>query len=120
MASPFTCMAIILHCLARGECSRGFTLGTGLGSISLATDVQGNLLAQARYAPYGQVRWDGDTAVPTKFAFREQVSGFDNGLADKRDSPQWTSSSRLGLCHHHLTLHRHTRCNIPHGPRAGT
>jgi len=40
-----------------------------LGSVSLATDDEGNLLSQARFTPYGQMRWDGDTVMPTKFAF---------------------------------------------------
>jgi hypothetical protein len=39
----------------------------------LTTDEQGNLLAQARYTPYGQVRWDGDTVMPTKFAFTSET-----------------------------------------------
>ena len=36
---------------------------------------RGNLLSQARYAPYGQVRWDGGTLMPTKFAFTGQRQG---------------------------------------------
>ena len=42
-----------------------------LGSVSLATDDEGNLLSQARYTPYGQVRWDGRTVnASTHIAFR--------------------------------------------------
>jgi len=46
--------------------------------VSLATDEQGNLISQARYIPYGQVRWNGDTVMPTKFGFagqREKLLG---------------------------------------------
>jgi len=68
--------AVYLHGDHPSLCS-----GQALGSVSLATDEQGNLLAQARYAPYGQVRWNGETAMPTKFAFTGQrQDGF--GLMD--------------------------------------
>ncbi len=40
-----------------------------LGSVSLSTDEQGYLISQARYTPYGQVRWNGGTDMPTKLAF---------------------------------------------------
>ncbi len=56
--------------------------GDHLGSVSLATDADGNLLAQARYAPYGQVRWSGDTIMPTKFAFTGQRADDGFGLMD--------------------------------------
>jgi hypothetical protein len=46
--------------------------GDNLGSVSLATDADGELVSQARYSPYGQVRWSGDTAMPTKFSFTSQ------------------------------------------------
>jgi len=64
------------------ECGEAVYLhGDHLGSVSLATDHNGNLVAQARYAPYGQVRWNGETAMPTKFAFTGQrQDGF--GLMD--------------------------------------
>jgi RHS repeat-associated protein len=65
-----------------GDCRDAVYLhGDHLGSVSLATDDQGNLLSQARYTPYGQVRWNGDTVMPTKFAFTGQrQDGF--GLMD--------------------------------------
>jgi RHS repeat-associated protein len=55
--------------------------GDHLGSVSLATNTDGDLVSQARYSPYGQVRWSGDTAMPTKYAFTGQrQDGF--GLMD--------------------------------------
>jgi RHS repeat-associated protein len=55
--------------------------GDHLGSVSLATDADGDLVSQARYTPYGQVRWSGETVMPTKYAFTGQrQDGF--GLMD--------------------------------------
>jgi hypothetical protein len=60
--TPCNCMATILRS-ARDR----------LGSVSLTTDDQGYLLSQARYTPYGQVRWNGNSVMPTKFAFTSEI-----------------------------------------------
>jgi hypothetical protein len=52
------------------ECGEAVYLhGDHLGSVSLATYHTGNLVSQTRYTPYGQVRWSGETVMPTKFSF---------------------------------------------------
>jgi RHS repeat-associated protein len=55
--------------------------GDHLGSTSLTTDANGNVVAQVRYLPYGEERW-GTGALPTDFGFtgQRQESGF--GLYD--------------------------------------
>jgi RHS repeat-associated protein len=45
-----------------------------LGSVSLATDQQGNLLSQARHTPYGEVRWPENPDMPTDFGYTGQRS----------------------------------------------
>ena len=61
------------HC-AGDECGEPVYLhGDHLGSVSLATDVNGELIAQARYEPYGKLRWNGDTVMLTKFGFTCEI-----------------------------------------------
>jgi RHS repeat-associated protein len=51
------------------------------GNVSLAKDSSSELVAQAGYEPYGKLCWNGDTAMPTDFAFTGQrQDGF--GLMD--------------------------------------
>jgi hypothetical protein len=45
--------------------------GDHLGSTSLTTDQNGNVVAETRYLPYGQERWN-DGATPTDFTFTGQ------------------------------------------------
>jgi hypothetical protein len=40
--------------------------------VSLETDASGELIANARYEPYGKLRWNGDTVMPTDYAFTGQ------------------------------------------------
>ena len=47
--------------------------GDHLGSASLTTDSAGGVVSQARYAPFGAVRWQSG-AMPTNYTFQSQRS----------------------------------------------
>ena len=49
-----------------------FLHGDHLGSVSLVTDAAGNLVSQARYSPYGEVRWPSVSQMPTDFGYTGQ------------------------------------------------
>ncbi|MFL7808105.1 MAG: RHS repeat-associated core domain-containing protein, partial [Anaerolineae bacterium] len=57
--------------------------GDHLGSTSLTTDASGNVVAEQRYYPYGEVRWTNGT-LPTDYTFTGQRDEFDLGLMDYR------------------------------------
>ncbi|MCP5022360.1 MAG: RHS repeat-associated core domain-containing protein, partial [bacterium] len=45
--------------------------GDHLGSTSLTTDSSGGIISEARYSPYGQIRWNNGTNI-TDFGFTSQ------------------------------------------------
>ncbi len=55
--------------------------GDHLGSTSLTTDSTGGIISEARYLPYGQVRWSNGTSV-TDFGFTSQRNEASFGLLD--------------------------------------
>jgi hypothetical protein len=74
----------------RGFFERGFK--RYLYSVSLATDADGDLLSQARYSPYGQVRWSGETVMPTNNSFTGQQS--DGSLSGYLPAPRGRQPER--------------------------
>jgi RHS repeat-associated protein len=56
--------------------------GDHLGSTSLTTDRDKNVVAQTRYLPYGEERWTGDSSQPTDFTFTGQRAEAGFGLMD--------------------------------------
>jgi RHS repeat-associated protein len=46
--------------------------GQALGSVSLVTDSTGSVVSQARYTPYGELRWPDVSQIPTDFGYTGQ------------------------------------------------
>ncbi|RIK33445.1 MAG: hypothetical protein DCC55_34920, partial [Chloroflexi bacterium] len=67
--------------------------GDHLGSTSLTTDSSGQVVHEARYLPYGQVRWENGSAT-TDFGFTGQRDESSFGLMDFNARYY---SSRLGM-----------------------
>jgi len=53
-----------------------------LGSTSLTTDINGTVVAETRYLPYGEERWTAGDAQPTDFTFTGQRAERGFGLMD--------------------------------------
>jgi hypothetical protein len=69
----FNGQRIAMQRCADNDCREPVYLhGDHLGSVSLATDADGELIAQARHEPYSKMRWDGNTVMPTDYAFTGQ------------------------------------------------
>ena len=70
------------QCHNNGTCAGAMYLhGDHLGSVSLVTDSNGNVVSQARYTPYGELRWPAVSQMPTDFGYTGQrADGF--GLMD--------------------------------------
>jgi RHS repeat-associated protein len=49
-----------------------YMYGDHLGSVSLVTDDSGNVVSQARYTPYGELRWPAVSQMPTDFGYTGQ------------------------------------------------
>jgi len=57
--------------------------GDHLGSVSMSTDANGNLVSQMRFTPFGEeLTWEGSGASPTDFGFTGQRSERGFGLMD--------------------------------------
>jgi len=64
-----------------------YLLGDHLGSTSIATDTNGNLVTETRYKPWGEVRStkDGtgaDSTLPTRYTYTGQYSYMDDSATD--------------------------------------
>ena len=55
--------------------------GDHLGSTSLTTDINGEVVSEVRYVPYGEERWSNGASV-TDFGFTSQRSEASFGLMD--------------------------------------
>jgi len=72
------------YTLARLAAARaGYIHSDHLGSVSLTTDASAAVVAETRYLPYGQERWQSGGAV-TDFGFTGQRSERGFGLLDYR------------------------------------
>jgi len=80
-----------------------------LGSTSLTTNASGDVMAQQRYLPYGEVRWSAGT-LPTDFTFTRQRAEAGLGLLDYRarsTTRRWGGSSvRIRWCRSRATRRR--------------
>ena len=60
------------QCNSSGCADAIYLHGDHLGSVSLVTDSNGNPVSQARYTPYGELRWPGVSQMPTDFGYTGQ------------------------------------------------